>query len=153
MDQSFESEVMEELAAETPLSSVEDFDEFLDREENNFDNGDISDEMSEFEEDFESSLEDEAFAELNGREDTEQPYEFDNFELWEVGAEVETFAAPPGKIRQKRADLEQQRRQNGRSLRTVKRPKRQPLGSSIYPSSRSLSYNQLTLSCDIHISD
>ena len=103
----------------------------------------------EFEEDFEDSLEealeDEAFAELNGRQETEQPYEFDNFELWEVGAEAETFATPPGKIRQKTADLERQRqqRQYKRSPRKVKRPKRQPLGSSSFPSSRSLSFHQL----------
>ncbi len=143
MDQSFENEVMEELAAETPLSSVENFDEFADIEEDNFGNGDISDEMSEFEEDFESSLEDEAFAELNGRQDPEQPYEFDNFELWEVGAEVENFTAPPGKIRQKRADLEQQRRDNGRSQKKIKRSQKQPLGSSTYPSSRSSLFKQL----------
>ena len=150
MDQSFENEVMEELAAETPLSSDEDSDEFASREEN-LSNDDISDEMYEFEEDFEDrfeqTLEDEAFAELNGRHnnhnDTERPYEFDNFDVWEVGAHAETFAAPPGKIRQKRADLEQQQGQNGRSQKKLKRPKKQPLGSSSFPSSRSLSFNQL----------
>lgn len=51
MDQPFESEVMEELAAETPLSSAEEFEEFEGMEGEGFEEG-LSDEMSGFAEDY-----------------------------------------------------------------------------------------------------
>jgi hypothetical protein len=66
MDQPFESEVMEELAAETPLSSAEEFDEFENMEGEGLEE-DLFGEMGEFEEyyaengfegDFEGSFED-----------------------------------------------------------------------------------------------
>ena len=155
MDQPFESEVTEELAAETPFSSAEDFDEFEGMEEEGLGNEDLLDEMYGFEDlegseeksfldnngfdegfddsfegEFEDALEDDAFAELNGGNGTERPYEFDDFELWELGAE--TFDAASAKTRQKRADLERQRkrRQRKQQKRKHKRQKKQPLGAS-----------------------
>ena len=153
MDQPFENEVMEELAAETPLSSAEGM------EEEDFGNEDVLDEMYGFEDfeaseeeffsdnngfergfedsfegEFEDMVADDAFAELNGGNGngngSEGLDEFDDFELWELGAEA--LDAASAKTRQKRANLERQRRRRQRQQqkRKQRRQKGQPLPAS-----------------------
>ena len=157
MDQPFENEVMEELAGETAFSFSDDFDEFDEMEEENFGNDDILENMYGFEDfeasevnpflnnngfdeslkdSFEEQFEDDAhnhkaFTELNGGNVTEDSYEFDDFDLWEVGAEE--LDAASAKIKQKRAQIEKQRQQKQRKQqkRKSKRSKKQPLPSSV----------------------
>ena len=158
MDQPFESEVMEELAAETAFSSSEELDEFEEMEEESFGDEDILEKMyrfegfeaseeesfldnngfdegfeESFEEEFEDMVADDAFAELNRSNGSERPDEFDDFELWELGAEA--LDAASAKTRQKRANLELQRKQRQRQQqkRKQRRQKKQPLSASASP--------------------
>jgi hypothetical protein len=152
MDQPFESEVMEELTAETPFSSSDELDEFAEMEEDSFGNENILEKMYGFEDfetteeelfldnngfdegfedsfegGFEDDLEYQAFAELNGDNGTDQTHEFDDFELWELGAEE--LDAASAKTKQKRASIERQRqrRQRQQQKRKQRRPTKQAL--------------------------
>lgn len=125
MDQPFESEVMEELAAETPLSSAEEFEEFEGMEGEGFEES-LSDEMGGFAEDYAENGFEDGF-----EEEFEDGFEGDlgedYFNEFEEAEELEDLEEPA------RDEAGQRRRRLGRGRRRLeqrqRRQRRPPSGT------------------------